>query len=62
MNSKNIPPQMRTIRQAAKEAGVPEHFVRRLVMENKIVFVRAGCKALVNLDRLIEFLNGGGVV
>lgn len=54
------PPRMRTIRQTAAETGVPEYFVRRLVKEGKIIHVYAGSKALVNLERFIEFLNGGG--
>lgn len=55
----NNPPKMRTIRQAAAELNVPEFFVRRLVAEDKIVYVRAGSKALVNIDKFIEYLNGG---
>lgn len=51
---------MRTIRQTAAETGVPEYFVRRLVKENKIIYVNAGSKALVNLDRFIDYLNNGG--
>lgn len=61
MTDKNTVPRMRTIKQAAAETGVPEYFVRRLVKDKKIVHVYAGSKALVNLDRFIEFLNGGQV-
>ena len=53
------PPRMRTIRQAAQEAGVPEHWLRRAVKENRVVYVMAGNKALVNLDKLFEYLNTG---
>lgn len=52
-------PRMRTIRQAAKETGFPEHAIRQLVRERKIVFVKCGSKALVNLDKFIEYLNKG---
>lgn len=52
-------PRMRTIKQGAKEAGIPEHFLRQLVKQNKIVYVKAGNKSLVNLDCLIDFLNKG---
>lgn len=57
-------PRMRTIKQGAKEAGIPEHFLRQLVKQNKVVYVKAGNKSLVNLDSLIEFLYKGeqGVV
>lgn len=50
---------MRTIKQGAKEAGIPEHFLRQLVKQNKVVYVKAGNKSLVNLDSLIEFLYKG---
>lgn len=52
-------PRMRTIRQIAAETGFPEHAIRQLVREKKIVFVRCGSKALINLDRFIDFLNSG---
>ncbi len=52
-------PRMRTIKQAARELGFPEYALRRLVKQNKIVYVMAGNKALVNIDRLIDYLNSG---
>ncbi|MFT3951197.1 MAG: DNA-binding protein [Oscillospiraceae bacterium] len=52
-------PQMRTIKQAAAECSIPEHFLRQLVKQNKVVYVRAGTKALVNLESLAEFLRKG---
>ena len=55
-------PRMRTIRQAAHELGFPEYALRRLVKQNKVVYVMAGNKALVNLDRLIDYLNSGEAV
>ena len=40
------------------------HAIRQLVKENKIVFVQCGAKALVNVEKFIEYLNEGerGVV
>lgn len=52
-------PRMRTIKQGAKEAGIPEHFLRQLIKQNKVVYVKAGNKSFVNLDCLIDFLNKG---
>ena len=52
-------PRMRTIKQGAKEAGIPEHFLRQLVKQNKVVYVKAGNKFLVNFDYLVDFLNKG---
>lgn len=52
-------PRMRTIHAAAIECGIPERFLRRLVKENRIVFVKSGVKTLVNIDKLIDYLNSG---
>ena len=52
-------PKMRTIRQASKDCDIPEHFLRQLVKQNKIIYVMAGSKALVNVEKLIEYLNEG---
>lgn len=53
-----LAPRMRTVAEAAKEVGLSAYTVRRLVKENKIVYVRSGAKYLVNLDLLIAYLNG----
>ena len=37
--------------------GLAEHFVRQLVLKGEIVAVKAGCKYLVNVDKLAEYLN-----
>lgn len=50
---------MRTIKQTAEETGLHEHFIRQLVKQNKIKYVKAGCKTLINLDLFIEYLNAG---
>ncbi|MFT3952099.1 MAG: DNA-binding protein [Oscillospiraceae bacterium] len=52
-------PQMRSIKQAAAECSIPEHFLRQLVKQNKVVYVRAGAKALVNLESLAAYLSSG---
>lgn len=61
MNDINIRPlpRMRTIKQTAAETGVAEYFVRRLVKQDKIKYVQAGRKVLINLDLFVDFLNGG---
>jgi len=52
-------PKMMTIAETAIETGLPVHFLRQLVLQRKIVFVKAGSKYLINFDRLIEYLNHG---
>lgn len=50
---------MLTLRQAAEQTGLAYEHLRRLCLQRKIVFVKAGCKYLVNLEKLIEYLNTG---
>ncbi|MFT3950641.1 MAG: DNA-binding protein [Oscillospiraceae bacterium] len=58
MTEIKIPP-MRSIKQAAAECSIPEHFLRQLVKQNKVVYVRTGTKALVNLESLAAYLSSG---
>ena len=52
-------PKMRTIKEASRETGIPQHALRVWVKNKQIPAVYAGSKALINLDRLLDFLNGG---
>ena len=54
-------PRMRTISEASREIGIPQHTLRRWVKTGQVPAVYSGNRALLNLDRLIEFL-GGAVV
>lgn len=51
-------PQMLPIREVASMTGLSYCFIRTLCLEGKIVFVRAGSKYLVNMDKFVDFLNG----
>lgn len=51
-------PVMLPIKDVAERSGLSYHFIRQLCLENKIVFIRAGNKYLINMDRFIDFLNG----
>lgn len=55
----NTVPRMRTIRETATETGISYHAIRQWCLENRITYIKAGNKYLINLDRLIEFLNSG---
>lgn len=57
----NIIPRMGTIKQTAIETGLSYNYIRTLCLQNKIVYVKAGNKYLVNIDKFIEFLNKGTV-
>ena len=54
-------PIMLTINEAAELLGLAKHYIRRLCIENKICYVRTGKKYLINLEKLIEFLNSGDI-
>lgn len=50
-------PQMATINETAEIVGLAKHYIRQLVLQNKIRHIRAGKKHLVNVEKLIEYLN-----
>lgn len=52
-------PRMVGITEASKQTGLSYDFIRKLCLQDKIVYVRAGVKYLINLDKLLEFLNQG---
>lgn len=57
--------RMRTIKQAYEyfkeadpDSGISEYYIRMLAKQNKVPVFHAGRKQLINLDKLIDFLNG----
>jgi len=52
-------PKMVTIKEAAKITGLAPFNIRTLVLQNKIVHIKAGKKFLINLEKLIEYFNKG---
>lgn len=52
-------PTMLGIREAAIRTGLSYDHIRKLCLQGKIVYVRAGNKYLVNLEKLVEFLQNG---
>lgn len=51
-------PTMITLRDAAKRTGLSYEYLRQLCLRNRIVHIRTGSKYLINLEKLIEFMNG----
>lgn len=51
-------PEMVTIKQAASRTGLSYDYLRKLCLQRQIVFVRAGTKYLINMGKLVAFLNG----
>ena len=58
-NSGRIP-RMLTIRQVAANGMLPETALRRLAAEDRLPALKVGNRLLINLDLLIEQLNGLG--
>ena len=52
-------PTMVTIRAAADQTGLSYDYIRKLCLAGKIVFVRSGSKYLINLEKLVDYLNNG---
>lgn len=52
-------PTMLTIVEAAEVTNLSAYRIRQLCLSGQIVHIRAGNKILVNLDRLVEYLNRG---
>lgn len=52
-------PTMAGLAEASKQTGLSYDFLRKLCLQNKIVYVRAGARYFVNMEKLAEFLNQG---
>ena len=59
MNEERKIPIMLTVEKTAEKTGLSKYRVRQLCKEKKIVSVLCGNKYLINLDRLIDYLNSG---
>lgn len=53
-------PTMATIKQASKETGLSYDYLRKMCITGQIVHIRAGNKIMINMEKLIEFLNTAG--
>lgn len=52
-------PEMLPIKEVASRTGLSYDYIRKLCIENRIVYVRAGVKYLVNFQKFCEYLNKG---
>ena len=52
-------PTMVSIKEASRQTGISYEFIRQLIRERKIIYVRAGVKFLVNMESLVEYLITG---
>lgn len=54
-------PTMLTIKELSEKTKLSKYFVRRLVLENKVQYVKSGNKYLVNYEKFLNYLNTGKV-
>ena len=52
-------PTMLTINETAERIGLAQHFIRQLCLQNKICYIKAGNKYIINWERFLEYLNIG---
>ena len=50
-------PTMKTMREAAQLTGISYNCIRKMCLSNKITYIKAGTKCLVNMDKLVEYLQ-----
>ncbi|MBC5656903.1 DNA-binding protein [Clostridium sp. TF06-15AC] len=50
---------MVTIKEASEKTGISYNRLRCLCLEKKIVYITAGCRYLINFEKLVEYLNNG---
>lgn len=54
-------PRLATLKEAAGLTGLSYGFLRQKALSGEIVAVRAGRKFLINIDRLVDYLNGENI-
>ena len=52
-------PIYKTINECAEITKLAKYHIRQLVLQNKVKYLRAGAKYLINFDSLMEYLNAG---
>lgn len=51
-------PKMLTIQQCADTTGLAYNCIRNLCLQDRIVYIKAGSKYLINFDKFVAYLNG----
>lgn len=52
-------PTMLTIKEVSARTGISYDRIRKMCIQNKIVYIRAGNKYLINFERFVAYLNEG---
>ena len=56
---KGVKIMMKTIKQASEETGLSQYAIRKLILSNKIKYIRCGVKYMVNMPSLLAYCEGG---
>ena len=51
--------EMVTLREAASRTGISYDRLRKMCINGQIVHIKAGCKFLINWEKLVDYLNAG---
>ncbi len=51
--------QMVTLKEASQRTGISYDRLRKMCINNQVVHIKAGCKFLLNWERLVDYLNTG---
>lgn len=51
--------QMVTLKEASGRTGISYDRLRKMCINGQIVHIKAGCKFLLNWEKLVEYLNAG---
>lgn len=51
--------QMVTLKEASGRTGISYDRLRKMCINGQIVHIKAGCKFLLNWEKLVEYLNTG---
>jgi len=54
-------PQMKTINEVAELAGLSKYCIRKMVLNDKVRYIKTGNKYLINLDSLKEYMATGEI-
>ena len=57
MNDDVPVPMLLTIRETSEKLGISRHYLRKLCLTNVISYKKAGNRYLINVPKLIAYLN-----
>lgn len=51
--------EMVTLKEASSRTGISYDQLRKMCINRQIIHIKAGCKFLINWDKLVDYLNTG---